>query len=117
MSLNVPKFIFHAGRTLGLAGLICMGAAEMSALQISVIEHVVTTANSFPDGVVQGPDKALWFTEYGAAKIARMPLGGKITEYPVPTPDSSPYGITVGPDGALWFTEYFTNKIGRVTTQ
>ncbi|MEO8658939.1 MAG: hypothetical protein ABI693_10730 [Bryobacteraceae bacterium] len=73
------------------------------------------TANSFPQALTQGPDGAVWFTEYGASKIGRITTAGAITEFAIPTPDSAPYGITVGPDGALWFTEYFTNKIGRIT--
>src|SRR5204862_182927 len=71
--------------------------------------HIVTPLN-----IVAGPDGALWFAEYGAAKVGRITTGGQLTEFPTPTPNSQPYSLAAGPDGALWFTENATSKIGRI---
>lgn len=69
-----------------------------------------------PYGIIEGPDSALWFTEYYANKIGRLTTGGTLTEYPIPTASSEPWQMTVGPDNAIWFVETAGNKIGRVTT-
>ena len=71
-------------------------------------------ANSDPQGFTEGPDGAMWFTEFYGNKIGRITTSGSITEYSV-SGGGEPYSITTGPDGALWFTE-FNNKIGRITT-
>ena len=70
---------------------------------------------SFPDGIVSGPDKALWFAvQPGAgAAIGRLTVKGRFTLYPVTV---TPQDIAVGSDGALWFTAPYNNAIGRVTT-
>lgn len=71
---------------------------------------------SGPNGVVTGPDGAVWFTEGNANKIGRITVDGRITECDEPTPAATPHGIVAGPDGHLWFTEVDGdgNKIGRV---
>ncbi len=68
-----------------------------------------------PNGIIAGPDGALWFTEYGSNKIARAVPGPTINEYSIPTISSQPIGIATGPDGALWFAESNGNNIGRIS--
>ena len=72
----------------------------------------LTTANSFPFGIVKGPDGNVWFAEFGNNVIAKLTPAGIVTEYPLPAAGSGPRGITVGPDGKLWFTEYYRSYIG-----
>lgn len=103
-------------RVFCLAAMI-WGAARNLSAQVQIIDHVIPTADSFPDSLVLGPDAALWFTEYSGNKISQTVNGFKIKEHLVPTPNSNPYGITNGPDKAVWFTEYSGNKIGRITTE
>ena len=93
--------------------------------------------------IVNGPDGALWFTEYNAGKIGRITTAGKITEFPTPDnslwftevggnalgritttgeltefafggADTSPDGITVGSDNRVWFTQYAADALGAV---
>ncbi|MBV9718343.1 MAG: Virginiamycin B lyase [Candidatus Eremiobacteraeota bacterium] len=72
-----------------------------------------TFGDATPDGVVAGPDGALWFTDPGNDVIGRITTGGSYTlEQSVGEQVSS--GITVGPDKNLWFT--FSNGIGRMKT-
>jgi hypothetical protein len=61
-----------------------------------------------PDGIVQGPDGSLWFTETGADEIGRMTPAGALTEFPLPAvaepagstgPPPGPTAIAAGPDG------------------
>src|SRR4029077_5815269 len=81
----------------------------------TITEFTVPTASSRPEGIVLGPDGALWFTESGASKIGRVTTGGAFTEYAIPGAFALARAITVGADGALWFTEDAGNAIGRVT--
>jgi virginiamycin B lyase len=67
-----------------------------------------------PYGIVVGPDRALWFTNYHGNSIGRITTAGEITDYPSPT-ISFPGAMTVGPDGALWFTNSSNGSIGRIT--
>jgi streptogramin lyase len=89
------------------AGLGVLAAAD--AYGATVTEYPIPTPQSLPNGIVAGPDGALWFAEQLGGKIGRITTSGAITEYRVPTspsePISSPSQITAGPDGALWFTD------------
>jgi len=82
---------------------------------LSISSYPTPTTASDPGGITTGPDRALWFTEYGGNKIGQITTAGVVTEYTIPTAASQPENITTGPDGALWFTEYGGNKIGRIT--
>src|SRR5947209_16402125 len=82
----------------------------------TIREHRIPAANSGPYICVEGPDRALWFCESGAAKIGRFdPAASRFTEFDLPTRNATPIGITVGADGNLWFAEKAANKIGRIT--
>ena len=65
-----------------------------------------------------GSDGAIWFTEYTAGNIARIPTnatsGTQITEFVIPTAVSRPFDLTSGPDGQVWFVEQNGNKIGHI---
>ncbi|MHB8147439.1 MAG: virginiamycin B lyase family protein [Vulcanimicrobiaceae bacterium] len=71
--------------------------------------------NGYPDAIVAGPDRNLWFTISGYAAIGTMTTAGVVTTYPIP---SGAYAtdIAVGANGTLWFTEYGSAKIGNITT-
>jgi streptogramin lyase len=100
-----------------IAALLLFSLPAISAAQqMAIGEYAVPTAISAPTEIAVGPDGALWFTEYNAAKIGRITTAGQITEYPLRYSSSpEPFGITVGPDGALWFADY-GDAIGRITT-
>ena len=57
----------------------------------------------------------MWFTEFGANQIGRIPTVGLPVTHFGPT-GAGPSGITFGADGALWFTMTGDDKIGRMTT-
>lgn len=85
-------------------------------------EYPIPSALPYPDGIVSGPDGALWFTEAGTAnKIGRIPTnatpgsGAQIGEFPIPTAFSHAAGIAAGQDGALWFAEC-AGRIARIPT-
>lgn len=82
------------------------------------VTHLVTLrAGSQVNGMVLGPDNAMWFTDGGLNEIGRVAPNGALTEFPLHTGAGlQPQGITVGADGALWFTELHGNRIGRITT-
>ncbi|HLQ76517.1 MAG TPA: hypothetical protein VK210_04135, partial [Terriglobia bacterium] len=82
-------------------------AAQSGA--VSFTEYSIPTSNSYPIGIVSGPDGALWFAE--RAKVGKITSNGTITEY---TDAGGGLYLTVGPDGALWFTG--DGKVKRITT-
>jgi streptogramin lyase len=113
--------------TAGPDGALWFGALGSDQPGSSLIGRVTTAGNvsTFPigtsasadvEGIVAGPDRALWFVETSGNKIGRITTSGVVTEYSIPTTGSTPIGITAGPDGALWFTESEGYNIGRITT-
>jgi streptogramin lyase len=66
------------------------------------------------DGIAQGPDGNVWFTEF--SHIAKITPAGKITEFAYPSGyGTNQYGgVTTGSDGNVWFAESSNNAIGRV---
>jgi len=109
---------WRSGFTTILA-VACAGLALAVAPPVraqGILEYPIPTAASYPVGLTNGPDGAIWFAEFTTNKIGRITLSGTVTEFTVPTAGASPLGITTGPDGALWFSEEITNKIGRLTT-
>jgi streptogramin lyase len=80
-----------------------------------IMTEFLLPAQPSPEGITQGPDGNLWFTETHSNQIGRITPGGAITEFPTPTGSSDPSVITEGPDGNLWFTEFNSNQIGRIT--
>src|SRR5947209_2533972 len=118
------KHRLHIRSMLGVfvvAGVFIMlvGALPAAAAAGRITKFTVPTAMSFPNGITNGPDGALWFTEAGAGKIGHVTTGGVVTEFTLAGGSSSGFGshtITTGPDGALWFVEPNAGKIGRLTT-
>jgi hypothetical protein len=82
-----------------------------------VTRFVTLRDGSQVNGMVLGPDNAIWFTDGGLNEIGRVDQNGTLTEFPLHSGAGlQPQGITVGTDGALWFTELHGNRIGRITT-
>ena len=96
--------------------LVVSNSTNVPPGSIPITEYPTPTTSSQPQGIVTGPDGALWFTESSSSKIGRITTAESFSEYTIPTGASSPFGIAAGPDGALWFTENAGNKIGRITT-
>lgn len=62
-------------------------------------------ANAKCSDATEGPDGAIWFTDYGNGAIGRVTTDGTISEYPTPPGEGAFWGITTGTDGGIWFTE------------
>jgi virginiamycin B lyase len=75
-------------------------------------QYPIPSMNS-PLEITDGPDGAMWFTEYPST-IGRVTSDGAFTE--TPAGGGTVYGITSGPDGALWFANTNNEEIGRITT-
>ena len=73
---------------------------------------VFPIAGSVEDGLVAGPDGAMWFTQYNPSAISRITKGGTTTTYPVT--GGPPITVILGPDGNFWFTME-QQEIGRIT--
>jgi len=106
----------RAARKSALVAVCGLALTAAPAGAQTVTEFTIPTARSFPEGIVAGPDGALWFTEGFVNKIGRITTGGMVTEFTLPTArgNPNPRRIAAGPDGALWFTGAST--IGRITT-
>ena len=95
---------------------VALLAGANAASASTVTEFPIPTPNSFARTITQGPDGALWFTQFDslAHRIGRVTTSGAVTEFPLPG-DRGPLGIAPGPDARLWLTEQKTNTIGRMT--
>ncbi len=92
---------------LSLAGLMLIPARAV------VMYEYGMAGISIPWGITVDKDGALWITEQGANKIAKL-SGSTIYEWSIPTSGSVPWGITCSKDHAdIWFTEETTGKIGK----
>jgi virginiamycin B lyase len=91
-------------------------AIEFSHKTGKTTVHETPTKGALTGSINFFPGKdALWFTETGSNKIARIDASRKITEFVIPTEGSKPFDIQHGPDdGAMWFTESGAGKIGRI---
>lgn len=74
------------------------------------------TGGSWPDYIVSGPDRSMWFSEFYIAKIGKVQMNGHMTEFSLPD-NTDIEGITSGADGNIWFTAPGANQIGRMTPQ
>lgn len=63
--------------------------------------------------IVEGPDKNLWFTDYGNDKIGRITKAGAVSEYALPA-GAVPLGIAVGKDRNFWITDSGRNRIVKM---
>ena len=88
---------------------------ESRSLLATVAEIPVPSGSgSAPDGMVNVPGGSIWFTEFGADKIASInPSTDAVAEFPIPSVNAEPFRITLGSDGNLWFTEIGVDKIGE----
>jgi len=83
----------------------------------AITEFTLSDPNSDPEGIVVGPDGALWFAEFGAGKVGRITTDGSITEYAPTGGEISPDEVAVGNDGNIWFSEHGRNSyIGAMKT-
>jgi RHS repeat-associated protein len=76
-------------------------------------EEFSASPGGHPEGITEGPEGEMWFTEANSSQIA-VDTGPTPTYYALPA-GSDPVDITNGAEGDLWFTEFLTNKIGRIT--
>ncbi len=95
-----------------------VGTATFAALAPKITEFATPTVGSGPAFMTPGSDGAIWFTEYLAGNIARIPTnatsGTQITEFLIPTAFPRPFDLTSGPDGQIWFVEQNGNKIAHI---
>lgn len=72
-------------------------------------------AGSHIGDILVGPDKNVWFTDYGNNKIGRISRTGVATEFALPA-GASPDGMTVGPDKNFWILDGGNHKILKANT-
>jgi virginiamycin B lyase len=67
---------------------------------------------TFPLGITEGPDHALWFAEPMANFIEAMDTNGNIiVSVPCPAGGAYPYRVVTGPDTNMWFSESLDSRI------
>ena len=90
---------------IGLAGLVILPAKAV------VIYEYGMAGTPIPWSMTIDKDGAIWITEQGTNKIAKLSGG---LEWPIPTSGAVPWGITCSKDHAdIWFTEETAGKIGK----
>src|SRR5881392_2456374 len=58
----------------------------------------------------RGHGNTLYFSEFGANRIARITTDGVVTESP-PFDSSEPTGLTAGPHRTIWFLGFGNNRV------
>lgn len=98
-----------------------------SVVHIGPDHHIDNVFNiqGQPNGrVAVGLDQAVWVTELGRDRVARISPSGQVTEFPLPAAPPiqcggrCPYGVVAGPDGNIWITESQLaagDLVGRMT--
>jgi virginiamycin B lyase len=66
-------------------------------------------------GVVVGPDKNIWFADYGNNKLGRITHAGVVTEFALPS-GAQPIALAVGKDKNFWIVDDVRNKIIKVNS-
>lgn len=82
------------------------------------VESTLGKAGSIPhEGIVAGPDGALWFTESLNNRVGRISVSGTITEYDLPEDDANPQSIALSGDHHLWVAASGVNidRLYRIT--
>jgi virginiamycin B lyase len=82
----------------------------MIATTSAGVQTAYPIAGSHIGDVLLGPDKNIWFTDYGNNKIGRISASGVATEFALPA-GASPEGMTLGPDGNFWITDGGRRKV------
>ncbi len=78
---------------------------------------VLTTfpADSYPAGLVYGPQGKYWFSLAGSGEVAEwLPSSGTLVTHALGDAAAEPRGITIGPDMNLWIAEKGAGKIARL---
>lgn len=98
-----------------LIALACAGSligVMLPPAQAVYVYEYGLTGTPIPWGITIDKGGAVWITEQGANKIAKV--GVPAYELTIPTPGSVPWGITASKDHEdIWFTEETAGKIGR----
>jgi streptogramin lyase len=90
-------------------------ALEDRCLLAVITEFSNGITGSGLNGITNGPNGNLWFTESNSSLIGQITPSGVVTEF-APALSGSPLGITTGPDQNLWFSEGGGVRVGRLTT-
>lgn len=98
-----------------LAVLVCSLSIVSLSWAGGFHEDTLFNFNGTPEGIVAGPDGAMWFTDSQNQAVVRLAADGSFRPFPIEDSSGAPGPITVGPDGNLWFIEYFSASIGRAT--
>jgi virginiamycin B lyase len=99
---------------VALALILVIGLASLAIppAKAVVIYEYGMAGTPIPWSMTIDKDGAIWITEQGTNKIAK--LYGGIFEWSIPTPGAVPWGITCSKDHAdIWFTEETQGKIGK----
>jgi virginiamycin B lyase len=107
--------------TLWLGGGYPLADPQDQIAEISTSGHLLhsyqLSRGGSPEFITQGPDGALWFTDWTNNQVGRITTDGVTTNT---FRAHSPASITTGTDGALWFVEANGDSgfyaIGRMTT-
>ena len=85
------------------------------------IEKYADSTGADTNFVTMGPDRNLWFTDFGTGTIGSIvPSTGAIAHYTIPTTatngSAEPEAIVAGPNDTMYFAEYNSNAIGSIST-
>jgi virginiamycin B lyase len=79
----------------------------------TVQEYEIGSGHDY-DGIVEGTDGNLFFTEFSDNRIGIYKPDGLVTSLGTPSPTGGPDTILLGPDSNVWFSEIKANRLVRI---
>lgn len=80
----------------------------------SVTEYPVQLQN-YQDGIVAGPDGAVWIAQGYPNSVARITTSGVVSTVPLTASNALGNALVVGADGKLWVDEATAGAMGRLS--
>lgn len=80
------------------------------------VEYALPEEANYPEGLVRGPDGAMWYYDPVHQKLGRVGTDGSTTVIP-PPPKLNPFGprgMTAGIDNSLWLTDMAQNALWKL---
>jgi streptogramin lyase len=102
--------VSHSGRRVWSGGY---GGVMISSTPAGV-QTDYPIAGAHISTVVLGPDKNMWFSDYGNNEIGTITRTGAVTEFAMPA-GAIPSAMTVGKDGNFWIVDGGRNMIVKMS--
>ena len=96
------------------AGFAAPQVIQRNHAPVNWVQFKPTTTGRDYQGIANGPDGNLWFTDYSGSGLVRITMSGSAKEFPLPS-GAAPYMVTAGADNNLYVTDVPFDRILQVS--